>query len=453
MLKRLLGVLALVPVLGALVLPVLGHDAPVEVDALSVTDWNVTVQVISGTYSVDYGGNTRVLSPGSRVGFTVDDLDDGFDMLISPTSIDSSWRGYWRAVYSNSFGNFQWADDDLLRALPYWEGNCTIRLESVVNGTVPWWYGPTDTAHFVASVDYCDDVEVGQTYKTIYDNAYEAGRTAGYDAGYDVGVSYGRSQFPDVKQGVYFQWDTDYQSNLSYMIGWDADGALSEVSLSYSYPTVYFERSIGQDISIHIECEQGGGNIPFLLAYSASHNSDVQVLDSALAVNGIYYLPWWEGSITLRVIPITNGSITSYDLELQYGVEISDVRVLSSYASGYNAGYEAGSSAGYDSGVADANVAFDRRLLNAYDEGYDAGYRAGYEKGLKVSEVTNVQVFDIFPLISAIVSMPFTFMTQGLDWTLFQGTPYEFGVSAFIGTVFVVLMVWKIFKLVIGFGK
>lgn len=126
------------------------------------------------------------------------------------------------------------------------------------------------------------------------------------------------------------------------------------------------------------------------------------------------------------------------------------------YEEGYSAGEGAGYSSGYADGYDDGNSAgLSEGYGSGYSGGYDVGASIGYSSGYGVGWNEGVQVnadftvVDIWPLLSAIVTMPFTFVQNGLDWNLFSGTPYEFSVNAFFGSLLVLLMVWKVVTLVI----
>lgn len=449
MFKKLFGLLALVPVLGLSCFGWLDSAAPVQTDALTVTGWNVTLHAVGGDFSVRRPDSSTVtnLQNGSQYSFTDVNLATDWTVDVSAPSGNA-----WSAYIDNGYGEFHWHSKPAALGLPWYEGNVDVYLYNGYDDVFDWGYLVSDSWITVkASRDDVDDVRVGALANYNYNAGYDAGQSAGYDAGYQAGVAYGRSSFPDVNQGVYFQWDTGYQNSNTYTVSWSkSSGISSSAVVSYSTPTQYFERTAGESVTFSIVCNQGGGgNIPFFVGFTTQQNQDMQILDSSLMVNGVFYLPWWEGSMTFLIIPnSTDSTIKRYDFSLSYGENIANIRVLSSYAQGYQNGYAAGSSAGYSNGYDVGWTAGDARYQEGYEFGYGVGYRTGFLKGQQAGET--VQVVDIWPLISAVVTMPFTFLTQGFDWTLFKGSPYEFGVSTFIGTVFVLLMVWKIFKLVIG---
>lgn len=63
------------------------------------------------------------------------------------------------------------------------------------------------------------------------------------------------------------------------------------------------------------------------------------------------------------------------------------------------------------------------------------------------------EVIDIWGLMSAVLSMPLTFLTQAFSVTVFAGTPYAFSVSSIIVGLFGILLVFAIVKLIMGFLK
>lgn len=452
MFKKLIGLLALVPIFGLSCLNALDSAASVHTDALNVTGWNVTLHASGGDFSVrrvDSSTPVELLN-GSQYSFSDINLSTDWTVDISVAS-----GAAWSAYVETPYGVYHWHSKPSVLDLPWYEGDIDVYLYNGYDDVYDWGYSPSDGWITVkASLDHVDDVMVGAVAESNYEAGYSDGSAMGYENGYDAGIRYGRNTFPDVNQGVYFQWDTNYNSSNTYTVSWSkSTGVASSAVVSYGTPTQYFERQVGETVSFSIVCNQGGGNIPFFVGYTTVVNHDMQILDSSLAVNGVYHLPWWEGSMTFLIIPnTTDSSLNSYDLSLAYNSDVANIRVLSSYSQGYQNGYAAGSSAGYSSGYDVGWKAGDARYQEGYDTGYDVGYRMGFIRASQEGS-GRPQVVDIWPLISAIVTMPFTFMTQGLDWTLFEGSPYEFGVSTFIGTVFVVLMVWKIFKLVIGMGK
>lgn len=86
---------------------------------------------------------------------------------------------------------------------------------------------------------------------------------------------------------------------------------------------------------------------------------------------------------------------------------------------------------------------------NGEGDGYSKGYEEGFQKGSEGKAST--EVIDIWSTIGKVISMPFTFVSTAFDSTLFSGTPYEFNVGVLISSVFSVILVVSIFKLIIGF--
>ena len=63
------------------------------------------------------------------------------------------------------------------------------------------------------------------------------------------------------------------------------------------------------------------------------------------------------------------------------------------------------------------------------------------------------EVIDIWSLMSAILTMPFTFFSSFMDFELFSGTPYAFVPSVLIVSIFGIVCIYSIFKIIVGFFK
>lgn len=103
--------------------------------------------------------------------------------------------------------------------------------------------------------------------------------------------------------------------------------------------------------------------------------------------------------------------------------------------------YQSGYDVGYGNGYSDGNSA-------GYSSGYDVGYADGLENG------SGTTMFNVFPLAASVVSLPLQFFMSGLDWTLFDGTPYAFNIATMAGSVFIILMFVGVVRLIMRFfGK
>lgn len=76
------------------------------------------------------------------------------------------------------------------------------------------------------------------------------------------------------------------------------------------------------------------------------------------------------------------------------------------------------------------------QTTNAYDNGYLEGTRIG-----------GTEIIDIRGIILTIITMPFTFITQAFDVTLWEGTQYAFHVGAFIKAMIAIASILFIIKL------
>lgn len=123
--------------------------------------------------------------------------------------------------------------------------------------------------------------------------------------------------------------------------------------------------------------------------------------------------------------------------------EYADQGYSAGYSGGYSAGFSGGYSAGYSAGgsfgySAGGSVGF----VNGYNSGYTQGYTmAGGDK------------FDIWALMSACLTMPFTFFSQAFDVDIFSGTQYAFNVGTIVYSFFAIFLIFEVVKIIIGLVK
>ena len=108
---------------------------------------------------------------------------------------------------------------------------------------------------------------------------------------------------------------------------------------------------------------------------------------------------------------------------------LTDSMTRSQMESVYNSGFGAGYGSGYS---------------NGYSIGYSGGFTQGYNTG---QDNPN---YDIWGMIGGVLSMPFTFIQQAFDVTLFAGTAYAFPVGNVIYSFFAIALLVAIIKLILG---
>ena len=106
---------------------------------------------------------------------------------------------------------------------------------------------------------------------------------------------------------------------------------------------------------------------------------------------------------------------------------------------GITDGYTAGETAGYTDGYTAGQTA-------GYTDGYTAGETAGYQEGWNDNTSLNNPI-DIRGLMLNILTMPFTFIRQAFNVTMWEGTPYQFNVSNFILSLIAIATILFIIRL------
>lgn len=279
-----------------------------------------------------------------------------------------------------------------------------------------------------------------QGYSEGYADGYDSGDSAGYSDGYASGYSAGRNQTLDVEQTVSLVWGGNDPIEVTYSYG---EYPANPVTLNGSLSRFDLKRSIGSSMIVRVRCSGNYVATTVLIGGVSTR------LVPTMVVNDYVYFPTWDNPILVYVTSTStpfDGGLMPEDFcfdasEYQnvfFGSYNPNAEVFEKgYNEGYNSGYEAGQDAAQSS---------------VYDAGRSDGYAAGYSAGLEAGGGEQ-NVIDIWGLMSAVITMPFTFFSQGLDWTLFAGSQYEFSVSIFFGSLLVILMLWKIIQLVIGLGK
>ena len=71
-------------------------------------------------------------------------------------------------------------------------------------------------------------------------------------------------------------------------------------------------------------------------------------------------------------------------------------------------------------------------------------------EGVIVAYATQVEVVDIPGLMFTVLTMPFAFISQAFDLTLFPGTAYQINISnLFLGLIGVAILLW-VLKIILG---
>lgn len=131
---------------------------------------------------------------------------------------------------------------------------------------------------------------------------------------------------------------------------------------------------------------------------------------------------------------------TNFENNLDYPIDDIPVRytintiynTLNQYANG---SYAEGYGEGYNDGISEGSAT-----------GYQNGYNAGYGIGYNDSEAFNHPIA-LQPLMLNILTMPFTFISQAFDVTLWPGTAYEFNFANFIKGIIAIATIMFIIKL------
>lgn len=113
---------------------------------------------------------------------------------------------------------------------------------------------------------------------------------------------------------------------------------------------------------------------------------------------------------------------------------------------GYNTGYHEGYSTGYATGDADG---YEAGYNEGYDDGEIEGYNDGYGNGVAFGyDATSFNnPLDITGLMLNILTMPFTFINQAFDVTLWPGTQYAFNFARFIKGLLAIMAILFIIRL------
>lgn len=278
-----------------------------------------------------------------------------------------------------------------------------------------------------------------QGYSEGYDEGYGDGESAGYSDGFLAGAA----TTVDIPQTITLRYDSQYAINV---VGY-VNSEYPTFSLTLDdNNTVYTMQRLPSD-RVLLKFSTSSQDWPYL-GFRAYVDNVTYVLNWSMVANDYIYCPTWVSNIVIDVWATNDNLWQSQFDGLRFdSSQYSYVRfgTNTGLADIYDEGYRDGREDGYDSGM-EAGASAGR------SEGYSNGYGAGYSAGLAAGG-GSMQVIDIWGLMSAVITMPFTFFSQGLDWTLFAGSPYEFSVSIFFGSLLVILMLWKIIQLIMGLGK
>lgn len=86
----------------------------------------------------------------------------------------------------------------------------------------------------------------------------------------------------------------------------------------------------------------------------------------------------------------------------------------------------------------------DTAIQEIYNYGYQTGYSAGYQtKG----DLADGNFLDIRNMMLSVLTMPFTFINQAFNVTLWEGTTYEFNIGRFIKGLIAIASILFIIKL------
>ena len=71
----------------------------------------------------------------------------------------------------------------------------------------------------------------------------------------------------------------------------------------------------------------------------------------------------------------------------------------------------------------------------------------------QLNYTTEYEYLDIWSLMSAVLTMPFTFLSSFWTTPIFSGTPYQFVPSVIIYSLFAIILIYGIVRLILGFLK
>lgn len=145
--------------------------------------------------------------------------------------------------------------------------------------------------------------------------------------------------------------------------------------------------------------------------------------------NEVFTLTTQESVFIVPVINITG----EYDHENTINVANNFQTIENAYTTGgettnaYQLGYDNGEQAGYNTG---------------YTAGNEYGYATGYNDGQAFASP-----IDIRGLMLNILTMPFTFISQAFNVTMWEGTPYQINLSNLILSLIAIATILFIIKL------
>lgn len=402
------------------------HDAPLETDAaltLVGAHWvaNDLLSTSVFTYSVHF-------TDGDGYEY------DSIKMFQTTTGSVQHILGFLptgSSTYTIAWRNSVWGED-------YYKELYFTGGDDVGNADLISWLKSNGSLYY--SYDQADSM-----VSSAYGSGFNEGAT-GYSVAQDLSILFNPT-------GTFA---STYE--LKVYVSYPATGVETVYTLNSSNPSLSgLHRNADEVMELVIECHDADDAwIDMGIAYQDDRgNSFALWRGGADESTGNIYLPVDDSSPLLYVSAYQNSAggtqyLGSWDFAFDVS-HLDKVLVGTGYYTGFQDGYGSGNSAGYRSGYNDGygsgqNVGASAGYSNGYSVGYDNGYAAGYAED-------GAPVIDIWRLLSTVVTMPFTFFSQGLDWTLFQGTQYEFSVSIFFGSLLVLLMLWKVIQLIIGFGK
>lgn len=263
-----------------------------------------------------------------------------------------------------------------------------------------------------------------------------------YEQGYQDGYDYAVETLFDMKMGVYIQWNVNSNSNRTFNVEWSSGGVvIGSQNLSYYNSTVYFERPMSSTYTFSITASNG---VPFSVTYSSvNYPNESQTVTSDLAYRGVYYLPTWEGSITLTVNPddIVTGWPSDYDFSLDSS-QYLHVNLSSTFAAGYRQGVLDGYADGYASGADDVrSLAYSMGRSDGYADGYDYGYRVGYNEGENAVSEGGLVVANLF---GAVAGVPISIL-NGLSGLTIWSIPL---ISVLMSFMFLGIILWVVKKFI-----
>ena len=172
------------------------------------------------------------------------------------------------------------------------------------------------------------------------------------------------------------------------------------------------------------------------------------IIDDAISLNTLTHITNQANDNNIQFRSLINNYTTNYTEGQTEGYNTGyatgyNVGETAGYTNGFTNGYNDGQTAGYNTGYTAGETA---GYQTGYTEGETAGYNTGYGIGYNDSDAFNHPI-DFAPMILNILTMPFTFISQAFDVTLWPGTQYQINIGNFIKAMIAISAILFIIRL------